>query len=140
MRQKFFLHNFLQIFLLEISWDWSVFSSAISVWTNALFIENNLLVLLEHILYKNNFSIFNNKTVFYILYIKCELSGLYNSNKWMDQNDPIIWYDCQTLTLHSFFRKSNSLFPIIFFIIIIRGFLIIFLYFSRLVSNEKISL
>jgi len=33
--------------------------------------------------------------------------------------------------------KTNPLYPIIFFIIIIRGLLIIFLYFSRLVSNEK---
>jgi len=33
--------------------------------------------------------------------------------------------------------KINPLYPIIFFIIIIRGLLIIFLYFSRLVSNEK---
>jgi len=35
------------------------------------------------------------------------------------------------------FWKSNYIFPIIFFIIIIRGLLIIFLYFSRLISNEK---
>jgi len=35
------------------------------------------------------------------------------------------------------FWKLNTIFPIIFFIIIIRGLLIIFLYFSSLISNEK---
>lgn len=33
--------------------------------------------------------------------------------------------------------KSSYIFPIIFFLIIIRGLLIIFLYFSRLISNAK---
>jgi len=42
-----------------------------------------------------------------------------------------------TLCLNINLWKSSTLFPIIFFIIIIRGLLIIFLYFSRLISNEK---
>lgn len=33
--------------------------------------------------------------------------------------------------------KSSYIFPILFFLIIIRGLLIIFLYFSRLISNSK---
>lgn len=33
--------------------------------------------------------------------------------------------------------KSSYIFPILFFIIIIRGLIIIFLYFSRLISNTK---
>lgn len=33
--------------------------------------------------------------------------------------------------------KSSYIFPILFFLIIIRGLLIIFLYFSRLISNTK---
>jgi len=42
-----------------------------------------------------------------------------------------------TLCINIITTKINPLYPIIFFIIIIRGLLIIFLYFSRLVSNEK---
>jgi len=42
-----------------------------------------------------------------------------------------------TLCINIITIKINPLYPIIFFIIIIRGILIIFLYFSRLVSNEK---
>jgi len=42
-----------------------------------------------------------------------------------------------TLCINIISTKINPLYPIIFLIIIIRGLLIIFLYFSRLVSNEK---
>lgn len=45
-----------------------------------------------------------------------------------------------TISFYISLWKINFIYSIIMFIIIIRGLLIIFLYFSRLISNEKITL
>lgn len=50
----------------------------------------------------------------------------------------ILLYSC-LICLKISIWKSNYIYSIILFLIIIRGLLIIFLYFSRLISNEQIS-
>lgn len=49
----------------------------------------------------------------------------------------ILLYSCLICLIISIW-KSNYIYSIILFLIIIRGLLIIFLYFSRLISNEQI--
>lgn len=51
----------------------------------------------------------------------------------------ILFYSC-IITLKISIWKSNYIYSIILFLIIIRGLLIIFLYFSSLISNEQTTL